>query len=831
MPVLHNIATGRDEFVPNDALERALASGEFVAPEGVKQAVVTPAGRVVDAPVAALEASSGLTGATPATEARRAQEERGAYVEQEHGGALSGIGATVEGVLEGATLGGYGAATRAFLPDSYTDARRGRAEAHPIKSGLAEVGGAIAPAFFTAGAGAAGTVARALPSGMAARAGGAVTARLGGGVLATGAGLAVEGAAQGFGQGVSELSISADPVSVERAASVLLSSTATGGAGGFGIGVFAKAAQKGLVRGKAVLDDAKAASAKAAEAPDDLASLDRPGLRAAKDAEGVRLKDAQVQAKAAAGDELATYRAALEDANPWLVTDGQPKAVLTQTKRSMRRLLDEPIGLRENPARALDPLRREAEAVKRALGESAETSAKLAKEEAKLAGDLALELGTLPDVADAVVLEGKLARRYGEFTGAKVGKAGAKVTREEAAEFHRALAAGEVQGARQAALGKLQGVLDQNLALQGKIKASLEAPTSPRMAQIEAAADALAAGKPKGVLEQMVSGSAYGTIIGALPAIPVVGPVLAPLVAAKGSAKFTDLVFGRLGKASAESAARSTAAVSAFLDTSVRVAPRAAAASVPIASRTLASTSFGPPTRDPRPDTVARKEPDLVASFRARERELRQQVLPGTDGRLQATPAARQRVADSLAAMRALDPVLADQIETIAARRIEFLASKLPYRPDFLATQVGPETWRPTDMQIRSFARYVAAVEDPGGVEERLAAGIVTPEDAEAYRVVYPERFAALKRDIVSKLPELRESLPYARQIALSIFTGIAVDPAMRPEVLARLQGNYRGEQGSEGGQMAPRAAPKFGSVAVKNMEPGTPAQQRADRT
>ena len=32
---------------------------------------------------------------------------------------------------------------------------------------------------------------------------------------------------------------------------------------------------------------------------------------------------------------------------------------------------------------------------------------------------------------------------------------------------------------------------------------------------------------------------------------------------------------------------------------------------------------------------------------------------------------------------------------------------------------------------MRTWARYVAAVEDPGGVEERLAAGTVTPEDAE----------------------------------------------------------------------------------------------------
>jgi hypothetical protein len=130
-------------------------------------------------------------------------------------------------------------------------------------------------------------------------------------------------------------------------------------------------------------------------------------------------------------------------------------------------------------------------------------------------------------------------------------------------------------------------------------------------------------------------------------------------------------------------------------------------------------------------------------------------------------------------------------------------------------------------MEMRTFARYVAAVEDPGGVEERLAAGTVTPEDAEAYRTVYPERFAALQTQILQSLPTLKKTLPYQRRLSFSIFTGVPVDPSMAPNIVAALQSQFEQEPGSEGGMQAPKAQPQFGSVK-KSLEEPTPAQHRA---
>ncbi len=128
---------------------------------------------------------------------------------------------------------------------------------------------------------------------------------------------------------------------------------------------------------------------------------------------------------------------------------------------------------------------------------------------------------------------------------------------------------------------------------------------------------------------------------------------------------------------------------------------------------------------------------------------------------------------------------------------------------------------------MRTFARYAAAVEDPAGIEERLAAGSVTPEDAEVMREVYPERLAEIQRQITAGLSELRETLPYARRLSLSIFSGVPVDAAMNPRILGQLQSSFANEDGSEGGTKAPTPSPQFGSVTSKAAPEPTPAQSR----
>jgi hypothetical protein len=125
-------------------------------------------------------------------------------------------------------------------------------------------------------------------------------------------------------------------------------------------------------------------------------------------------------------------------------------------------------------------------------------------------------------------------------------------------------------------------------------------------------------------------------------------------------------------------------------------------------------------------------------------------------------------------------------------------------------------------MEMRGFARSAAAAEDPHAVLERAASGSVTPEDAATLRAIAPEELADFVHRVAAELPTLQRTLSPARRLALSILTGLPVDPAMDPAILSVLQAQYTYEP------ERPQAQPQFGSVKNRT-EVGTPSQRREE--
>lgn len=597
---------------------------------------------------------------------------------------------------------------------------------------------------------------------------GSIAKKAGGGVLGAAVGAGAEGGIVGFGAGAKELALSESPLTIEQMVSTLSSRAAFGAVVGAPVGALAKAAERGLVRAKGAVDDMAARAKKGATVSDDIASLDHKGLRAAEETERAALEASRVPERAKLADDILALQKESKGSKFWLATEEKSlRAVALKADKRLTSLSDNIKGLSQSPKRALDALQRKEQVLEQIVAEGSTLRA-----QAKAAADMGQE-----------------------FAGSQT---------------------------KLKALDAAEDMLSKNKALQQRITALEEPLASPRLQEISDARDLLQTGgsKKKGLVDQMVQGSAYGAVMGALPAMPL-GGVVAPFIAAKASNFLSDLVTGRLASASAETAARSADTIKKFLDVGTKVTK----AAPPLATRVLSNVSYAPRREE---DRDAKPQRTLAGAYKARESELLDQTVPGPTGMPVMRPEKRRSLSDGiLAGVRAASPELADRMETVIARRVEFLASKLPKRPDYLALQFGPDKWQPSDMEMRAFARYAAAVEDPGGVEERLISGQVTPEDAEAYQTVYPERFADFKRQIVENLPSLRASLPYERQVALSIFTGIPVDPAMRPQTVARLQASFLSEAGTDGGMQAPRARPQFGSVTNPEMK-GTPSQERA---
>lgn len=683
--------------------------------------------------------------------------------------AYSGLGDQVDtygaAVWRGATGGLSDAAIGAIGGDETRRLLRKQREANPLTSTVGEAVGGIAGAASGVG-----------PVGKAAELGARVArAGEGAGALArigrAAAGSAIEGTVVGAGEGFSDLMLSEDPLTVERALSTLSSKALYGAGIGAAAGTLGKSAEIGLTKAKGILDDVAArysAGAGPAQISDDLARLDARGLAAAERAEREAIEAARVTQRAQVADELIAFRREIKQQKHAILTKDVdlPAAgeklgarelgrIAVKANKQLDNLLDNPVGLAKNPAKALDALQRQENALAKVL---------------------------------------------------------------ERADDLRPLYAADKSGARAAALDTVAPALERNRALQARIGELVAEPASPRLTQIAAAKEALAGARgPQSLAEQMAGSTVFSTVTGAVAAIPLPGTsLLAPMIGARAANMIGEKVFGRLGKAATEGQARALRAVGSVFERGAR----AAKAAPPVATRVLASVAFGPLSTAEPGAPSSKRLPEL---YKERAAELREQVAVGPMGTPVVRPHARQRIAAQLAPIAAAQPLLADRMETLAVRRLEFLADKMPRRPDIGGIPMGPDRWQPTDMEMRTWARYVAAVEDPDGILERVAAGTVTPEDAEVMREVYPEMLADFTGQVLERLPELRQTLPYHRRLALSMLTGVPVDASMEPRILAALQSQYTVEP------EPPRASPQFGSVRAKN-EVGTPSERREQR-
>lgn len=773
MPRLYNKKLGRETFVPNELLEQARASGHYVIPADMEVITQTPKGRTVQAPLSAVAEAEDIS---PVSEEAASEAQRKAYYREENTGAGSQLGAFIENVIDTAGLGVPGLIQRAADPE-YAKHRAARDENYGKTAFAGKAVGLVGPSLAASGAGLAGKAARATGTGAAARAGAATSRALGGGVKGAAGGFATEGGILGLGAGAQELSAFNGDLDFERVAETLssnwLTGTLTGGAVGGGGTLVAKAGQKVLGRTKQAMSAIRGRVSEAPAVAEDLVGKSPQELRVLKETEAQAVKTAREAGKIRVAEEVTDLYNETQKSKWWVgLTDEKGKvsgpkplrdasALSVKADRALRSLVDVPKTLSRDPHAALRALER------------SETAMMKVKDH-------------LPDLL------------------AKERERGFTKLLDEGPE------AFEKGSARVKGLQRIDSLLERNRAIQTKIKELYEPVSSPRLTQIEDAERALSmVPKKRTLVERVATGYAMGAISGFVPggAVGAIAGVVAPDII-RGLAR---TVMSRLGRATAESATRSSRAVDAFLDVTKSVAAKAP----PSASRVLAGISFG---GEPK------KTKGLRESYQARENELRSQTMMAPDGRIVMTPSARRAMGERLDPLRAVDEVAADRVETIAARRLEFLASKLPKLPDIAAT--APQFWQHGTMLMRQFARYAAAAEDPGSVEERLVDGTLTPEDAEAYRTIYPERFMDLKRQIMEHLPLLQKKLPFNRRLALSIFTGLPVDPAMDPRVVRVLQAQYMEEPNTVGGTTPPIASPQFGSIAKSAPEP-TPAQKR----
>lgn len=796
--------TGAPELIDDVDLPAALASGRYLDPGAV-----------------AVQ-REGLPGYTSAAVAQRehvfaptidpalaALSEGHAIREKRNEGIAAGAKAFLGGAVGGATAG---------LLDPFAEEQ----EFHPVIGGIGTAAGILGPALLGDEAG----LTNILPSQAISRAGAAAGERIGGGLLGGVTRGATEGGLFGAGQGTGNLLRSDDPLTLERVASELSSNVLFGaGAGGVLGGAFSLA-ERGLLRGKTAVDGALERRAARATTPlegvenGDLSMLDKRALDAIERTENERLFTEQAPRRDELVKELQKYqranreddvfRAVVGGADDRTVTSAG--GAFTRNDIKLRNMLDDRAGLStkigEDPEGVFRLLRVQRQALDEIIPWAQEEQQMwrraVADAPTTIRADLA-RISAEPVFAARAQLANDLG--LGEFTGPFT-EAGldhaTKLAIEEFSKFNYggAIARGLKMPGSAKILPGLEAAAKWNENARAALEEIAKPQTSPLLAKI---ADA------RSVLEAPKQQSLGGALMSAMA--PFAGPVAA-------AASIGSKIIGSLRKVGETVATKTGQATAAITGAAASIASHA----TPIATRTLLDARFSA-QRDENDDKKT-----LPELYKARTEEIKRLTEYDETGTPRMRFAARQQMAQLFKPIAAVDPVAADRLETIATRRIEHVSSVIPRRPDFGTPQIGPDNWQPSDMQMMSFARTVAATEDPSGVEHRAAAGALTPEDAAAYWAVYPERAQHFKMTALGALQNKNTAIPFDRKLALSMLFGQPMDPSLHPRVIAVLQGQFPAEPGTSGGAQPPRAAPQFGSMSKVSEHARTPAQERAAR-
>lgn len=184
--------------------------------------MLTPEGTETDVKIDEVGKYAAL-GYVPESGAERIDRLRKQAVEERHAGLGSGVLAGALGAARGATFGLSDVGLSLLGTEGSTAEIRELQEARPGASGLGELGGALASSLLTGGAGTAGRIARATPSGALSRATLGLTERIAGEgaesagryIAGTAAGGALEGAAQSTGAYLSDVALGRRELSAE----------------------------------------------------------------------------------------------------------------------------------------------------------------------------------------------------------------------------------------------------------------------------------------------------------------------------------------------------------------------------------------------------------------------------------------------------------------------------------------------------------------------------------------------------------------------------------------------------------------------------------------
>lgn len=146
------------------------------------------------------------------------------------------------------------------------------------------------------------------------------------------------------------------------------------------------------------------------------------------------------------------------------------------------------------------------------------------------------------------------------------------------------------------------------------------------------------------------------------------------------------------------------------------------------------------------------------------------------------------KIGESLEGMSKVAPNTSGAMTKAAMNAVNYLYQVLPKKD---STSLLSDPYQPSDGDLASFQRKVAAVENPMSVLEDLKHGRLSADSVDALKSVYPNIHEQAKNEILKRIPGLDRELTSNEKQNLATFLQMPVKETMKPDQVQSLQSNF----------------------------------------
>ena len=149
-------------------------------------------------------------------------------------------------------------------------------------------------------------------------------------------------------------------------------------------------------------------------------------------------------------------------------------------------------------------------------------------------------------------------------------------------------------------------------------------------------------------------------------------------------------------------------------------------------------------------------------------------------------------------------PMIGNSLTAKITQALEYLNQVIPKEPAPTGMFAPKRKWKPSDIELNAFEQKLGVVLDPFSVLDDLESGMLTRNQMDALKAVYPKIYQSITNRIVKAATEEEIELDYQSRLKLSLLLDMPLDNSMKPESVALYQqtfGLFEQEQEQEESQ------------------------------